>query len=178
MGKVYGYCRVSTKGQLENNSLQQQEEEIKSRYEECTIFREAYTGTKTDRPIFNEMILKLEKGDTLVVTKLDRLARNTIEGIEIIQELYQKGIAVHVLNVGLLENTTMGKFFITTLLAVAEMERNTIIRSEEHTSELQSRQYLVCRLLLEKKQSTPYYPIAFIHMLSARRFDHTIPLLT
>ncbi|WP_039242734.1 recombinase family protein [Clostridium botulinum] len=127
MGKIYGYARVSTKGQLENNSLQQQEEEIKSRYEECTIFREAYTGTKTDRPIFNKMLLKLEKGDTLVVTKLDRLARNTIEGIEIIQELFQKGIAVHVLNVGLLENTTMGKFFITTLLAVAEMERNTII---------------------------------------------------
>src|SRR3712207_2367387 len=93
MGKVYGYCRVSTKGQLENNSLQQQEEEIKSRYEEYTIFREAYTGTKTDRPIFNKMLLKLKKGDTLVVTKLDRLARNTIEGIEIIQELFQKGIA-------------------------------------------------------------------------------------
>ena len=127
MGKIYGYARVSTKGQLENNSLQQQEEEIKSRYEKCIIFKEAYTGTKTDRPIFNEMVSKLEKGDTLVVTKLDRLARNTVEGIEIIQELFQKGIAVHVLNVGLLENTTMGKFFITTLLAVAEMERNTII---------------------------------------------------
>lgn len=127
MAKIYGYARVSTKGQMENNSLQQQEEEIKSRYEKCIIFREAYTGTKTDRPIFNEMLLKLEKGDTLVVTKLDRLARNTVEGIEIIQELFQKGIAVHVLNVGLLENTTMGKFFITTLLAVAEMERNTII---------------------------------------------------
>src|SRR3712207_1358420 len=98
MGKVYGYCRVSTKGQLENNSLQQQEEEIKSRYEECTIFREAYTGTKTDRPILKKMLFKLEKGDTLVVTKLDRLARNTIEGIEIIQELFQKGIAVHVLD--------------------------------------------------------------------------------
>ncbi|WP_039239206.1 recombinase family protein [Clostridium novyi] len=127
MGKIYGYCRVSTKGQLENNSLQQQEEEIKSRYEKCIIFKEAYTGTKTDRPVFNEMLLKLEKGDTLVVSKLDRLARNTVEGIEIIQKLFQKGIAVHVLNVGLLENTTMGKFFITTLLAVAEMERNTII---------------------------------------------------
>ena len=127
MGKIYGYARVSTKGQLENNSLQQQKEEIKSRYEKCIIFKEAYTGTKTDRPIFNEMVSKLEKGDTLVVTKLDRLARNTVEGIEIIQELFQKGIAVHVLNVGLLENTTMGKFFITTLLAVAEMERNTII---------------------------------------------------
>ena len=56
-----------------------------------------------------------------------RLARNTVEGIQIVQNLFNKGVAVHVLNVGLLENTSMGKFFLTTLLAVAEMERNTII---------------------------------------------------
>ena len=43
------------------------------------------------------------------------------------QSLFDKEVSVHVLNVGLLENTTMGKFFLTTLLAVAEMERNTII---------------------------------------------------
>lgn len=63
----------------------------------------------------------------MVVCKLDRLARNTTEGIELVQGLFNKSVAVHVLNVGLLENTTMGKFFLTTLLAVAEMERNTII---------------------------------------------------
>lgn len=50
-----------------------------------------------------------------------------MEGIELVQGLFNKGVAVHVLNVGLLENTLMGKFFITTLFAVAEMERNTII---------------------------------------------------
>lgn len=127
MSKIYGYCRVSTKGQIENNSLEQQEVEIKNKYENVIILREAFTGTKTDRPIFNELINKLETGDTLTVTKLDRLARNTVEGIEIVQNLFHRGISVHVLNVGLLENTTMGKFFLTTLLAVAEMERNTII---------------------------------------------------
>ena len=63
----------------------------------------------------------------LVVSKLDRLARNTVEGIQIVQSLFDRGVSVHVLNVGLLENTPMGKFFLTTLLAVAEMERNTII---------------------------------------------------
>ena len=62
----------------------------------------------------------------MVVSKLDRLARNTEEGLEVIQKLFDKGVAVHVLNVGLLENTSMGKFFITTLLAVAKMEKNTI----------------------------------------------------
>ena len=125
--KIYGYCRVSSKGQLDNNSLEQQEEEILNKYSNAEIFKEQFTGTTTDRPIFNNVLEHLKENDTLVVTKLDRLARNTEEGIHLVQELFDKGVSVHVLNVGLLENTTMGKFFLTTLLAVAEMERNTII---------------------------------------------------
>lgn len=124
---IYGYCRVSSKGQLDNNSLEQQASEILSRYDNATIYQEQFTGTTTDRPVFKEVLDQLQKNDTLVVTKLDRLARNTVEGIQIVQGLFDKGVSVHVLNVGLLENTTMGKFFLTTLLAVAEMERNTII---------------------------------------------------
>ena len=69
----------------------------------------------------------LKSGDTLVVSKLDRLARNTKEGIEIIDDLFERNVKVHVLNVGLLENTTMGRFFLQTMLAIAEMERNMII---------------------------------------------------
>ncbi len=73
------------------------------------------------------MVSKVSKGDILVVTKLDRLARTVKEGIEIIEDLFKKGVAVHVLNVGLLEDTTMGRFFMTTMLAVAEMERNLLL---------------------------------------------------
>ena len=124
---VYGYCRVSTKSQMDNNSLEQQEAEILSKYYNAEIFKECYTGVTSNREILNELIEELIEGDTLVVTKLDRLARNTIEGIEIIENLFNKGVSIHVLNIGLLENTNMGRFFITTLLAVAEMERNTII---------------------------------------------------
>ena len=124
---VVGYCRVSSKKQLEGYGLEAQIEEIKSKYENAIIYQEQYTGTKTDRPIFNEVLRELKEGDTLVVTKLDRLARNTVEGIQIVENLFKRGVAVHVLNVGLLENTSMGKFFLTTLLAVAEMERNTIL---------------------------------------------------
>ena len=124
---IKGYCRVSTKGQLDGNGLEAQEKEILDKYSNAEIIKEAFTGTKTDRPMFNKLIEELQKGDTLVVTKLDRLARNTVEGIQIIEGLFAKGVSVHVLNVGLLENTTMGKFFLTTLLAVAEMERNIII---------------------------------------------------
>src|SRR5699024_2628344 len=85
---------------------------------------------------FNKLIEELQEGDTLVVTKLDRLARNTVEGIQIIEKLFAKGVSVHVLNVGLLENTTMGKFFLTTLLAVAEMERNIIIERTQAGKEI------------------------------------------
>lgn len=134
---IYGYCRVSTRKQLtDGNSLQAQAEEIKVRYENAEVIEEQYTGTSTDRPIFTELVQKLNAGDTLVVTKLDRLARNTVEGIQVVENLFAKGVAVHVLNVGLLENTTMGKFFLTTLLAVAEMERNTIIERTQAGKEV------------------------------------------
>jgi DNA invertase Pin-like site-specific DNA recombinase len=125
---IYGYCRVSTRGQLkEGHSLEVQRQEILGRYNNAHIEYEQFTGTTIERPIFNKIIEELKQGDTLVVTKLDRMARNTVEGIQIVQKLFNKGVAVHVLNVGLLENTSMGKFFLTTLLAIAEMERNTII---------------------------------------------------
>ncbi len=125
---IYGYCRVSTKGQAKDgNSLEAQEKEILSRYNDAQIYKEAYTGTTTDRPVFSEVVKMMKENDILVVSKLDRLARNTEEGIHIVKELFKKKCSVHVLNVGLLEDTAMGQFFITTLLAVAELERNQII---------------------------------------------------
>jgi DNA invertase Pin-like site-specific DNA recombinase len=57
-------------------------------------------------------------------------------GINIVQQLFNKGVAVHVLNIELLENTSMGKFLLTTLLAVAEMERNTILERAQARKEI------------------------------------------
>ncbi|BCC45902.1 recombinase family protein [Bacillus cereus] len=123
----YGYARVSTVSQELEVQLTALENEG------CdNIYSEKFTGTKSDRPQLKEVLSILKEGDTLVVTKLDRLARNTVEGIEIVKGLFSKGVRVHVLNVGLLEDTTMGRFFLTTLLAVAEMERNLIVeRTQE-----------------------------------------------
>ncbi|MFJ5766634.1 recombinase family protein [Lysinibacillus sp. NPDC093210] len=124
---VYGYARVSTKGQ----ELEVQIEALEKENVEH-IYKEKFTGTSTDRPQLQELIETLQAGDKLVVTKLDRLARNTKEGIDLVESLFAKGVKVHVLNVGLLEDTSMGRFFLTTLLAVAEMERNMIIeRTQE-----------------------------------------------
>lgn len=124
---IYGYCRVSSRMQLSNNSLDQQEQEIKKHYNDAKISKEQHTGSTAERPVLKKLINCMEEGDKIVVTKLDRLARNATEGITLIQNLFDKGISVHVLNLGLLEDTTLGKFFITTLLAVAEMEKNLIM---------------------------------------------------
>lgn len=132
----YGYCRVSTVKQLEGNGLEAQQTEILSRYPNALMYSEQFTGTKTTRPAFSMLLDRLEPGDTLIVSKLDRLARNTVEGINVIESLFKKGVAVHVLNVGLLENTTTGRFFITTLLAVAEMERNMILERTQAGKEI------------------------------------------
>ncbi len=132
---IYGYARVSTKKQLNGNSLEEQV--IKLEQEGCaSIIQEQYTGSTTDRPKFDALLDLLQTGDKLVVTKLDRFARNVTEGIDVIRKLFAKGVKVHVLNVGLLEDTAMGNFFLTTLLAVAELERSMIIERTQAGKEI------------------------------------------
>jgi DNA invertase Pin-like site-specific DNA recombinase len=124
---IYGYARVSAKAQLKGNSLEEQRVEL-LRNGCDIIIEEQFTGKTTVQPKFDDLIKnRIQKGDTLIVTKLDRFARNVTEGIATIKCLFNKDARIHVLNVGLLENTAMGNFFITTLLAVAELERCMIL---------------------------------------------------
>ena len=133
---IYGYTRVSTRKQLEGNSLIVQRNEILEKYSSATIIEEQYTGTKLNRPLFNELLNKLEPNDILVVSKLDRFARNTVEGIKVVEQLFKKKIAIHILNIGLLEDTPMGRFFLTTMLAVGELERNMIVERTQTGKEI------------------------------------------
>ncbi|CAI2681699.1 Transposon gamma-delta resolvase (plasmid) [Apilactobacillus kunkeei] len=67
-----------------------------------------------------------------MVTKLDRLARNTREALNVLNELQDKNIKINILNLGLIDNSSIGKFTTTVLLAVAEMERDMIVnRTQE-----------------------------------------------
>jgi DNA invertase Pin-like site-specific DNA recombinase len=122
----YGYCRVSTKGQLEGNSIEEQTNKIKECYPDAEIIIESYSGAK-ERPVFNELIEKLAANDLLVVTKLDRFCRTTKEGLQYIDKLMNKGVKIHILNMGLIEDTPMGRLIVTNLLAFAEFERAMII---------------------------------------------------
>jgi len=136
----YGYARVSTKHQ----DLELQIEKLKDKG--CSlIYSEKFTGTKCSRPELNKLLDKIKEGDTLVVCKLDRLARNVKEGIELIELLFKRNVKVDVLNLGLLENTTVGRFYLQLLLAVAEMERNMIIeRISEGLEKARKRDDFVC----------------------------------
>lgn len=126
---IYGYARVSTKGQAKDgNSLEEQKERLLDEgVAEENIYCEAYSGAKADRPVFNELIDKLKEGDKLVVTKLDRFCRDTSSGLEYIEKLMNKGVKIHILNMGLIEDTPIGKMIVTNLLAFAEFERAMIV---------------------------------------------------
>lgn len=123
----YGYIRVSTKGQQANgNSLPEQRDAILDRYSDAVIIEEAKSGAK-ERPIFEGLIDQMIEGDLLIVTKLDRFSRSTIEGLQFVDKLMAKGVSVHILNFGLVENTPVGRLILTNFLAYAEFERAMII---------------------------------------------------
>ena len=78
------------------------------------------------------MLSILKENDTLIVTKLDRIARSTIQGIDLIESLLDKGITVHVLNIGIMDNTPTGKLIRNIFFAFAEFERDMIVeRTQE-----------------------------------------------
>ena len=124
---IYGYARVSTAGQSrDGNSLEDQTTALQQ-YGCQEIITEAYSGKTMDRPEFQKLLKRLQAGDTLVVTKLDRFARTAIEGVQQVRSLFDRGVRVHILNMGLIENTLTGNLILTVMLAFAEYERGMIL---------------------------------------------------
>ena len=135
---IYGYIRVSTRSQLEGNGLEVQREAILSKYVNAEIIEEQFTGKTTQRPEFQDLIGKLQKGDTLVVHKLDRFARTTIEGMKLMEELQEKGITVEILNFGKVTGgfTSNNKLMMNIMLAFAEYERDMIVERTQAGKEV------------------------------------------
>lgn len=124
---ICGYARVSTKYQeREGNSLESQEQQLNAAGAKI-VFSESISGATLDRPQLEDLRNALEAGDTLMITKLDRLARSAAQGIAFIDELLCHGISVHVLNMGLMDNSPTGKLIRSILLAFAEFERDMIV---------------------------------------------------
>ncbi|WEV52077.1 recombinase family protein (plasmid) [Lactobacillus sp. ESL0731] len=125
---LYGYARVSTTGQ----DLSAQIALLKKAGAE-KIYQEKFTGTTLNRPVFSKLLKQLKQGDQLLITKLDRFARNTKEAEETIQTLSDKGVIVNILNLGIVDtNTPTGKFSFSVFSAIAQFDRDMIItRTQE-----------------------------------------------
>ena len=129
---IYGYVRVSTAKQAKDgNSLEAQEKLLKENGA-VKIYRDAFTGTKTDRPALNELMDILVEGDVVIVSKLDRLGRSLSKTSELITELIDRGITINILNLGVLNNGSMNTLLRNVLLSFAQFERDMIV---ERTNE-------------------------------------------
>lgn len=122
---VYGYARISTSNQANGNGLECQERELRAAGAD-EIISEQYSGYKMNRPKFSALVKLLKSGDTLIVTKLDRFARTAAEGAVCIDDLVSRGVRVNILNMGIADNSPMGRLMITILLAFSEYERELI----------------------------------------------------
>ncbi len=132
---VYGYARVSTKKQTNGNSLEEQKAILESK--SCSkIITEQFTGSTTDRPELVKLLKQLAPGDTLIVTKLDRLARSVQEGSKLIQDLIKRDVTVIVDNLGTISNKPMDKLMLNILLAFAEFERSMIVERTQAGKEI------------------------------------------
>ncbi len=132
MGTIYGYVRVSTKGQAKDgNSIESQEKIVKEHGAE-KIYTDSFTGTKLERPEFDKLLTVLCDGDTLVVSKLDRFARSVSQASELLSKLIGKGVRVDVANIGILDNSSTSTLIRNILLCFAQFERDMIVeRTQE-----------------------------------------------
>jgi DNA invertase Pin-like site-specific DNA recombinase len=119
---LFGYARVSTRDQ----NLVAQDAELRAAG--CAkVFKEKISGAKTDRPELVKAIGRLEPGDVLVVTRLDRLARSTRDLLNVIAAILDRGAGFKSLRDAWADTTSAhGRLMLTVLGGLAEFERELI----------------------------------------------------
>lgn len=122
--RLFGYARVSTAQQSLDIQIKALEE---AGVPTKRIFTDKATGSTTERSGLEILRIKVDDGDVILVTKLDRLGRDTADMIQLIKEFDQAGVAVRFLDDGLSTEGTMGRLLITILSAVAQSERERIL---------------------------------------------------
>jgi len=127
--RLFGYARVSTSKQ----SLDLQKQTLKKAgVQESRIFCDQSTGGNVERSGLNSLLIKVEEGDIVIVTKLDRLGRNTADMTNLINQFDKMSVGIRFLDDGISTEGTTGRMVITILTAVAEAERLRIL---ERTNE-------------------------------------------
>lgn len=152
---TYGYARVSTAHQgKDGNSLEAQHDALRDAGA-TQLYTDTFTGIKMNRPEFTRLINTIQPGDTLIVTKLDRLARSASGGIELVDRLLNKGVKVYILNMGMMDSTPTGRLIRNVMFAFAEFERDMIV---ERTQEGKA----IARTRPDFKEGRPSLPQATI----------------
>lgn len=124
---IYGYSRVSTKQQFIDGTYKQQMDLLKQNNvtDNNIFFDNLSGGNMTKRVSLNKLLETIQVDDTVVVTKLDRLARNVADALEISKIIADKGATLNILDLGVIDNKTpQGKLIYTVFSAFAEFERN------------------------------------------------------
>ena len=125
---IFGYARVSTSGQArDGNSLEVQINSLQEAGAE-KIFSDVFSGSKNNRPELDKLLKIIQSGDTLIITKLDRIARSLIKGIQLLENLNDRGIIIDVLNMGIIDSSPTGKLIRNIMLSFSEFERDMIIQ--------------------------------------------------
>lgn len=99
---IYGYCRISTKQQ----SIERQERNILAAYPTAKIYKDAYTGTKIERPEFERLQKRLREGDTVVFDSVSRMSRNAEDGWTLYEKLFKMGVELVFLKEGYINTET------------------------------------------------------------------------
>lgn len=94
------------------------------------VFQEKISGAKDDRPELQALLEWVREGDTVHVTKPDRLARNTRHLLEVSEYLQSKGVALNILNIGINTSTPTGKLMLTMIGAIATFEREMMLERQ------------------------------------------------
>jgi len=129
---VYGYARVSTAGQAKDGNSLDHQEKVLTEAGAAEIYADSFTGAKLDRPRLLALLEKLQAGDTLIVAKLDRIARSLTEGSRLVTELLERKITVNILNIGVMDNTPSSRLIRNIFFSFAEFERDMIVeRTQE-----------------------------------------------
>lgn len=128
IGVVYGYARVSTQDQSEKYGLEVQIAELERQgIDRSNIFTDIESGAVRDRPNLVKLLELVQTGDTIVIPKLDRLARSMLHLLQIIEQLNEKGVKFKSINDSGIDTTTpSGKLFLGIMASIAEFERAII----------------------------------------------------
>lgn len=124
---ILGYARVSTTRQADNGtSLDTQREQLTAAGAERIFTEAGVSGAKTTRPQLDRMLEQLRPGDTVVVTKLDRLGRSLSHLVALVEQLRADGIGLRSVAEGIDTNTEAGRLVFGIFASLAEFERERI----------------------------------------------------